>query len=82
MSKNLYKSKMALEVVDIVENSAAAGQEEESDTMEPPYKKKRLLRQNAAGAPRAPGTSSPGSECRACLLQWKQKTLKRRRNRF
>ena len=36
--KNLYKSKMTLEVVDIVERSAAAGQEEESDTMEPPVK--------------------------------------------
>ncbi len=41
MSKKLYKSKMTLEVVDIVKNSAAAGQEEESDTMEPPVKEEK-----------------------------------------
>ena len=39
---NLYKSKMTLEVVDIVENSAAAGQEEQSDTMEPPVKEEAV----------------------------------------
>ena len=51
MSKNLYKSKMTLEVVDIVENSAAAGQEEESDTMEPPVKEEAVAAPKRRGRP-------------------------------
>ena len=47
---------MALEVVDIVENSAAAGQEEESDTMEPPVKEEAAAAPTRRGRP--PG--SPG----------------------
>ena len=42
---------MALEVVDIVENSAAAGQEEESDTMEPPVKEEAVAAPKRRGRP-------------------------------